>query len=205
MIPLHGNRNIYSCRSYLVLGDWNRIEDLNTLVDTGSDGSIIGEIEKISTGVGKNPVAQIIMTHSHFDHSGGILPVKKKYGSRVYAFAHREGVDELLKNGQKIKMGDRYLEVIHTPGHSTDSICLYCAEQKLLFSGDTLLRVMAPGGSYTHEYVSALEKIAGLDIDCIFSGHDEPLNKGACEVIRNTMLNVKKSRLVRKAQTVPAK
>ena len=67
----------YSCSSYLILGDWNRIEDVNTLVDGGIDGFILEEISKLSTGVGKKAVEQIVLTHSHFDHCAGVKFVKK--------------------------------------------------------------------------------------------------------------------------------
>ena len=195
VIPLYGKMKTYSCRSYLVLGDWNRIEDRNTLVDTGTDGSIVEEIELISTGIGKNPVEQIMLTHSHFDHTGGIAALKKRFKSRVYAFHENDDVDELVRNGQYIKMGDRFFEVIHTPGHSHDSICLYCSEQKVLFSGDTMVRIMSPGGSYTPEFVAALEKLASLDIEVIYGGHDEPMTDHIRETILATVSNVRKSRI----------
>jgi glyoxylase-like metal-dependent hydrolase (beta-lactamase superfamily II) len=194
VIPLYGNRKVYSCRSYLVLGDWNRIEDRNTLIDTGSDGSIIHEIEKLSTGVGKRPVDQIILTHNHFDHVGGITALKERYKARVYAFAERNGVDEQLSDGRWIRIGDRYCQVIQAHGHSHDSICLYSPEQKLLFSGDTPIRIMTREGSYTNDFVRALEKIARLDIEIVYSGHDDPLEQGAGSVIRRSLENVLSSR-----------
>ena len=67
VVCLKSNPCQYSCSSYLILGDWNRIEDVNTLVDGGIDEFILEEISKLSTGVGKKGVEQIIHTHGHFE------------------------------------------------------------------------------------------------------------------------------------------
>ena len=50
VLKLTGNTKIYTGNSYLVLGNWNRLDDVNTVVDAGSDGSIIHDIEEINTG-----------------------------------------------------------------------------------------------------------------------------------------------------------
>lgn len=70
---LGGNDNNYSCKAYLILGDWNSLNDVNTLVDVGVDDWIVHEIEGVSTGVGKRPVEQIILTHSHYDHGKSVV------------------------------------------------------------------------------------------------------------------------------------
>ena len=66
VICLKRNSMKYTCNAYLILGSWNSLQDTNTLIDVGIDASIINEIEKINTGVGKRPVEQIIITHEHF-------------------------------------------------------------------------------------------------------------------------------------------
>jgi glyoxylase-like metal-dependent hydrolase (beta-lactamase superfamily II) len=192
---LKKNRTKYTCNSYLILGTWSTLKDVNTLVDVGTDGSIIQAISKIYTGVGKKPVEQIIITHEHFDHAGGIKEIRSLYNAKVYAFKQFEGVDETLKDGQIIRMGDRDFEVIHTPGHSSDSICLYCKEDKTLFSGDTPLRVGTPGGSYSIEFIQALENLIRREVRTIYSGHDNPVVENAGDMIRRTLMNVKSSGL----------
>jgi hypothetical protein len=47
IIPLEKSDRVYSCNSYLILGDWNRIDDLNTIVDPGNDDFVLNEIERI--------------------------------------------------------------------------------------------------------------------------------------------------------------
>ncbi len=198
IIRLRGNPSQYSCNSYLVLGSWNRLEDVNTLVDPGTDAWVLHEISLVHTGVGKRGVEQVAITHNHFDHAGGVVPVVERYNPRVFAFTRYERVDtmNLLEDGQVLRFGDRDFEVIWTPGHSNDSVCYYCAEDGVLFSGDTPVRVMMPGGSYSREFLHALERLASLDIQVIYSGHDDPVDRDAMEMLQRTLVNVRKSHIV---------
>jgi glyoxylase-like metal-dependent hydrolase (beta-lactamase superfamily II) len=186
IIPLKKDTTIYSCNSYLILGDWNHIDDVNTIIDPGVDDFVINEIEHLATGLGKVPVAQVLLTHNHFDHARSVQAIKERFNARVLAFSEGPGVDELVKDGQLVKAGDQMLEVLHTPGHSSDSICLYAPAEKALFSGDTRLRVM-PGESFHQEYVDGLMKIACRETLRIFPGHESPITSGCQEMILNTV------------------
>lgn len=191
IISLQKNNKKNSHYSYLILGDWNRIGDVNTIIDPGIDDFVINEIERLSDGFGKVPVAQIILTHNHLDHTQSIKAFKARYHARVFAFSDGPEVDELLTDGQIIKAGDDILEVLHTPGYSSDSICLYSPSEKTLFSGDTQLGITVPKGRYAPEYAEALIKIACRDVQRIYSGHDEPMKSGCQEMIFRTLNNVK--------------
>lgn len=191
IMPLKKNDKIYSCNSYLILGDWNRIEDINTIVDPGTDNFIINEIERLSTAFGKIPVAQVILTHNHFNQAASIAAIKERYSkARVLAFSGGPGIDELIKDGQFIKAGDEILEVLHTPGHSSDSICLYAPSEKAMFSGDTQLRIMTPGEMYPQNYIDGVMKIACRDVHRIFPAHDDPITSGCQEMILQTVRNL---------------
>ncbi len=190
---LKGSGGTYTAYAYLVLGSWNTLQDVNTLVDTGVDGSIISEIERISTGVGKRPVEQVVLTHGHFDHSGGAAAVKRRFGATVFAFTPHDTVDGLLRNGVDIVMGDRSFRVIHAPGHSSDSICLYCEREHTLFSGDTPVRIFSPGGTYSREFLDVLFLLKVLDIRTIYPGHDDPITGDIRGMIEKTIENVRAS------------
>jgi len=196
VIELTKNPDSYTCRSYLILGDWNQLGDVNTLVDPGSDGYIIDEIDSISTGFGKLAVEQIILTHNHFDHSAGVAALKGRFGAQVYGFCPGPGVDELLYDGQFLKVGDDYGEVLHTPGHSSDSICLYIPKERVLFCGDTQLRVLVSEGVYTAEYLAALEKLADRRVDRIYPGHDDPVLSNGSQLIKRSLELVKNSTII---------
>jgi len=187
IVPLMKSSTVYSCRSYLILGDWNRVEDINTLIDPGIDGFVLDEIEHLSTGFGKVAVEQVLLTHNHFDHAAGVMAIKKRYDCRVLAYNDGPGVDELLVDGRFVRAGDDFLEVIHTPGHSSDSICFYAHAAKALFSGDTQLKAHGSDETYTREYVAGLMKLAGRSIERIYSGHDAPLTTGCREIILQTL------------------
>jgi glyoxylase-like metal-dependent hydrolase (beta-lactamase superfamily II) len=191
VVALTRNPAIYTCRSYLLLGDWNRLADVNTLIDPGSDDTVIREIETLATGCGKEPVERIILTHNHFDHAAGTLKVKKRFGARVNAWCEGEGVDELLRDGQLLRVADDWLQVLHTPGHSSDSICLYNSRQQLLFSGDTWLRSCADSSRLSPEYVETLRRLAALSISTVYSGHDPALSRRVREAIGHNLASVK--------------
>lgn len=178
---------IYTCNSYLILGEWNRLEDLNTLIDPGTDGSIVEQIDRVPTGCGKRPVEQIILTHNHFDHAGGVPLLKKRYGARVLAFCAGPDVDELIEDGQCLRVADGYLDVIHTPEHSSDSICLFHRESGSLFSGDTPLRNRIEHGSPSVESLLTLEKLAELKIRIAYTGHNGTVSGGLNEIVADSL------------------
>ncbi len=187
---LRSRAAVYSSIAYLVLGNDNRLDDVNSLVDVGTDGSIINTLGTIRTGVGKKQVDRVVLTHSHFDHSGGLGRVIHEYAPEVMAYAQIEGVGRRLTHGEIIVMGDEEFEVIHVPEHSSDSVCLYSAKSGTLFSGDTPLGIQSPGGSYQSGYVTFLEDLLTRDVKAIYSGHDAPNMKNPRDVIRETLKNV---------------
>ncbi|NVM21197.1 MAG: MBL fold metallo-hydrolase, partial [Desulfobacterales bacterium] len=88
-------------------------------------------------------------------------------------------------------------EVIHTPSHTSDSICLYCAEEGVLFSGDASLIITSTDASYQENFVNALERIARRDIKAIYPGHGLPIIHGAKRLIYKSLDNVRKSKITK--------
>ncbi len=194
VVRLNTNPNIYSSNSYLVLGDWNKLGDINALIDTGTDDFIINNIEKINTGVGKQSVDKIIVTHNHFDHTGGIKLVKEKYSAQVYAYMNCQFVDHLLRDNDDILMGDCYFKVIHTPGHSSDSISLYCKTHCAVFTGDLNLRSYQADENFSNEYIESIEKLSKLKIDVVYPGHGNPIYDSPEKMINETLKNIKRNK-----------
>ena len=192
------NPGVYSCNVYYVRGNWNAIDDVNTLIDVGTDAFAMYELEEMaSTGVGKSKIEQVILTHEHFDHAGGLKYIlEKKYKPEVIAFSKIPGVTRKAYDGMHIKVGDRICRILHTPGHSHDSICIYCEEDKILFSGDTSISIKTPGGSYSREYVEALKRLADLKVESIYSGHDAPVLTNGWKLIETTLNNVMRSKIM---------
>lgn len=82
----------------------------------------------------------------------------------------------MLTDGAKIDLGDSTLRVIHTPGHTPGSICLYEAQSKSLFSGDTVFpygsvgRTDLPGGS-SRDLIRSISRLVKLDVSVLYPGH----------------------------------
>jgi glyoxylase-like metal-dependent hydrolase (beta-lactamase superfamily II) len=170
-----------------VLGDASRLEDVNTLVDVGQDPAILASVERAPTGVGKWPVEQVVLTHGHSDHCALLPRVREAFHPKVFAFSPSiGGVDCLLRDGDTIKMGDGYFETIHTPGHSSDSICLYNQAEGVLFAGDSPLLITSPTGTYETGFLAALEKLCARDVRRIFFGHGAPLTERCNQWLRES-------------------
>jgi hydroxyacylglutathione hydrolase len=89
-------------------------------------------------------LTDILVTHHHHDHTGGIAALKAKYKCRVVApakSANIPGVDETVREGDKVKVGALTANVIETPGHTLDHIAYWFHADKLAFVGDTLFSI----------------------------------------------------------------
>lgn len=96
--------------------------------------------------------------------------------------AARATPDRLLEDGEVIPVGGLSLEVIHTPGHTLGSICLYLREKKALFSGDTVLglgtvAVSPPPYGDMALYLQSLERLKAYDIALLLPGHGPPVRE----------------------------
>lgn len=127
------------------------VEDEQTseavILDPSWDLDLIVEIiEKNSL-----QVKYIINTHHHFDHTIGNDAMVRKTGAKILQYASSTLKNDVtVSEGDKIIFGNSELTVIHTPGHSKDSMCL--VGDGKIFSGDTLFvgncgRIDLPGGS----------------------------------------------------------
>ena len=87
-------------------------------------------------------LTDILVTHHHHDHVGGVQQLKAQHGARVYGPAAEKipALDQGLADGQRIRVLDHELEVIEVPGHTLGHIAYFheAADTPWLLSGDTL-------------------------------------------------------------------
>ncbi len=138
-----------------------------------------GEVEKIlKLADEKNlKIKYIINTHAHSDHTSGNEDLASRTGAKILMHeSARARKDVGLKDGDTIAAGGIKLKVIHTPGHSPESICLLTDNK--LFTGDTLFvgecgRTDFGGGNSEDLYDSLFNKIIKLSDELeIYPGHD---------------------------------
>lgn len=161
------------------------------VIDPGAEGkSILRNIEEMGLNI-----KLIIATHCHIDHISAVMEVKEATKAEFLIYKDEEpylekgkvhsllffglplkapAPDRLLEEGEEIKIGELSFTIIHTPGHTPGSICLF--GQGVVFTGDTLFnlgigRSDLPGGDYSL-LLKSLNKIAALpDETIVYPGH----------------------------------
>jgi hydroxyacylglutathione hydrolase len=120
----------------------------------------------------------LINTHGHSDHTAGNTELQSIFSAKLIAHKlSKIRYDVFVDDGDVLKVGQISIKIIHTPGHSTDSICLLIDNQKLL-TGDTLFvgecgRTDLPGGNSKSMYESLFSKLLNLSDDVeVYPGHD---------------------------------
>ena len=138
------------------------------------------ELDNIFTALKRNgwTAKYVINTHSHFDHVLGNEQVASVTGAKIIQHENSKLAKDIsVKDGQTIELGSTRLRVLHTPGHSEDSVCLLLDDQ-LVFTGDTLFvgncgRVDLPGSDPVKMYHSLFDVVAKLDEKLVvYPGHN---------------------------------
>jgi glyoxylase-like metal-dependent hydrolase (beta-lactamase superfamily II) len=176
----------FSSNIYLIKGDYL------TLIDAGNDYTAFMEL--FDLGVNLADIKKIVLTHGHVDHCMGAVELFRAYrrGSKeldVEIILHEAGPQEFknmakeigyrlteVKGGEILSLSGFDFEVVHTPGHTLDSICLYHGPSRTLFSGDVVLaQAMAEpdqgGGGRMDHYLYSLRTLRKKDLHHVMPGH----------------------------------
>lgn len=139
-----------------------------------------GEGEAIVEAVSDTPLGTIVITHSHPDHISNLPALMDDHPDARVLAAEPDNLPvdaEPLRD--TIELAGHDWQVLRTPGHKDDSVCLYQPEEKVLFSGDLIF----PGGSFgrtdlaegdREQLITSIEQIVELDVQELYAGHDEP-------------------------------
>ena len=181
--------SINNCNTYLVM------DGKKVLIDPGHY-QLFGHVADGLSAMGLTPddIDLVIVTHGHPDHIEG---VKRFWGKDILVaigevemellrkiaphYGEALGITDfephiLLREG-RLEVGEMVFEVIHTPGHSPGSICLYLPSQKALFSGDVIFnegigRTDLPGGDGSL-LKQSIKRLSKLDLELVLPGHGE--------------------------------
>lgn len=199
-----------------------------TLIDTGVRGTR-WKIEEYIRRLGRYPVEidQVVITHAHGDHVGGLAELRRGYDLTVaaheedapfidglltlpkpergpvlgmlfglmnrFAKTSSSHVDVLLRDGD-CTGPDGEMQVIHTPGHTPGSICLYLPDRRVLLTGDALVNRgnrMSPSPRFfsldAEQGRSSVQKLAGLEVEAIGFGHGAAVTHDADTRLRSLL------------------
>ncbi|MBE6765814.1 MAG: MBL fold metallo-hydrolase [Clostridia bacterium] len=167
---------------------------ISAVVDPGAYSA---QLRQAISALGEGKLEYILLTHAHFDHILGAKEIKETTGAKIAVHKNDEDMltsgdksmssfygvgsdqlpsaDVILNDGDTVKVGDMSFRVMHTPGHTTGSVC-YIGDD-VIFSGDTLFagtcgRCDFPGGSLP-QMLASLKKLSELEGDYkVYPGHD---------------------------------
>ncbi len=190
-------------------------DEHKVLIDTGT-GMYSDRLDKDLTSVGCSlaGITDVILTHSHIDHIGGVGPILKESSPVIYlhkseaekvnsgdmslTLANTFGanlppihIDRVLEEGDVIDLGSIKLKVYSTPGHSSGSICLGIDDFGILVTGDTLFaggsfgRVDFPTGD-PKKLVKSLKRISEMDFNVAIPGHMGMIRHNATSSARSS-------------------
>ena len=153
-----------------------------TVIDPGPASK--EHIENIAKVCGED-IKQILVTHTHNDHSPGAKLLHQRTAAPVKGMKalHNEMQDPtfkpqaILKDGDVIEQVDYTLRVIHTPGHASNHLCYFLEEEKTIFTGDHIMDgstvVIAPPDGSMSQYIDSLQMLKDEDLKYIAPGHGD--------------------------------
>jgi hydroxyacylglutathione hydrolase len=153
------------------------IADEGTLEAAVVDSSYNAESLTKAIKAGGFQLRYIISTHGHSDHTAGNRKLKQTFPAAKTVAYKQTQADIKADDGDELKIGAVTIQVIYTPGHTLDGICLLINKEKLL-TGDTLFvgecgRTDLLGGNPRQLYRSLFGKILKLpDTTEVYPGHD---------------------------------
>ncbi len=174
--------------------------DSRVLIDTGT-GMYMHQIEKdlANLDVKVTDLTNIVLTHCHIDHIGGVEPILKEATPKIHlhkdeaekinvgntgatladTFGHDLpplNIEGILTEGDVLEFGEVKMRTLHTPGHSAGSCCFYIEQDSLMFTGDTMFsggsfgRVDFPEGDAA-KLVKSLKRLSEIEFQIAIPGH----------------------------------
>jgi glyoxylase-like metal-dependent hydrolase (beta-lactamase superfamily II) len=165
------------------------------LLDTGQGVAIYADL--LETALKElsdsSELEQIVLTHAHIDHLGGVRQVKEKFGemavSKMPWAGHDAPAGAITEIGHDavVETEGATLRAVFTPGHAPDHLCYVLEEERALFTGDVVLgagtTVIPDDTGDLGQYMDSLRRLLELDLETIYPAHG-PVIRNPKEKIR---------------------
>src|SRR3954469_9228636 len=155
------------------------------VIDPGPDDA--RHIDAIIGASMRERVRWVLLTHTHPDHAPGTKRLVKETGAEVLAYTKKpkDGdviPDRVIGEGATIEGTEFGLEVLHPPGHAPDHLCFFLEEERVLFTGDTVLdgmySVVSPNrGGDMAQYLATLARLEKLPGAPLAPGHGDVIDE----------------------------
>jgi len=203
----------YDSNIYIIIGR------IPTIIDTGTGFYSESILQTINKRIALPKIQQILLTHEHYDHVGGVQDIVQATGNAAKIYAHKDVVSKLrdgkstfaemlggvmpcievdvpLTEKTELIVGDEPFQVLVTPGHSIGSVCFYNEKNGVLFSGDTVFshggfgRYDFPGGNFDLLH-NSLERLACLDVERLYPGHGPFIEASGKDHVLSALSNIR--------------
>lgn len=203
----------YDSNVYIVVGE------VPTIIDTGTGFYSRTIIQEIQHAASLKKIKQVLLTHEHYDHVGGVNDIVTATNGAAKICAHQAIVEKLksgkstfaemlggtmphifvdvpLKDNQQIVLGNESFQVLFTPGHSIGSLCFYNKKHQILFSGDTLFahggfgRYDFPGGDFKL-LLQSIERLSALNITSLYPGHGPTVETNGASHVSESLRSIR--------------
>ena len=164
------------------------------VIDPGPDDA--DHLDALTRAIAGRPVAAILCTHTHRDHSPAARPLSERTGAPVVgcapltleddgpradaAFDAAYRPDRVLADGDQVAGPDWTLEAVATPGHTSNHLCFALPQEKILFTGDHVMgwstSVISPPDGDMTAYMRSMQRLMDRDDAIYYPAHGEPVD-----------------------------
>lgn len=172
----------FTSNAFLVAGE------TTALVDAGANFDVVDRVHEHVENLDR-----IYLTHTHSDHVDNVPAVRSALDVETWGYdPDDDHVDNAITDGDTVQIGDHDYDVLHTPGHKPDHVCLYAPATGTCFAGDLVFangafgRTDLPGGDPEAlvDSIDRLRDAVGDDLAALHPGHGPSVTERPVDDVR---------------------